>query len=225
MSRIVDLPPDERPREKAVKYGIVSLSNAEVLALIIGSGVQHLSAIDIGNDLLTEFKGLHGLVGVSYQNLLKQKGLKQGNALRLLAAFELIKRMEKATSESGGVFHSASEIFQKYKTDFSSAPQEMLLVIMMNRQNRVLKEEIIYRGSVSSMMVSSREIFVRLFVNETVRFVLVHNHPGGFCEPSKEDIAATISLKKEATKLGLHLIDHIVIANHDYYSMAEHKLL
>ncbi len=224
MSRIQDLPPEERPREKAQKYGIVTLSNTELLALIIGSGVQHLSALDIGAELLNEFKGLQGLVGVSYPSLLRQRGLKKGNALRLLASFELVKRVEKVSSDASIFFNRAGDIFQKYRVEFSSASQEMLLVVMMNRQNKVLKEEIVYRGAVSSMMVSPREIFVRLFINETVRFVLVHNHPGGFCEPSKEDISATINLKNEAAHLGLQLIDHIVIANHEYYSMAEHQI-
>ncbi len=225
MSRIQDLPPEERPREKAQKYGIVTLSNTELLALIIGSGVQHLSALDIGAELLSEFKGLQGLVGVSYPSLLRQRGLKKGNALRLLASFELVKRVEKVSSDASTFFNRAADIFQKYRVEFSSASQEMLLVVMMNRQNKVLKEEIVYRGAVSSMMVSPREIFVRLFINETVRFVLVHNHPGGFCEPSKEDISATVNLKKEASRLGLQLIDHIIIANHEYYSMAEHQIL
>lgn len=225
MTRIKDLPACERPREKAQKYGIASLSTAEILALIIGSGVHDMSAIDISQQLLNDYRGLGALVGISYRNLIKQKGLNTGNSLKLMAAFELTKRIEKANADQDTVFRNSHDIFAKYRVELSSSPQELLLVVMMNRNNRVIKEEIIYRGMISTMLVSSREIFVKLFVNDALKFVLVHNHPGGNPEPSQEDISTTIKIKTEAEKLGLELLDHIVIADNRYYSMAEHFLI
>lgn len=225
MTRIKDLPLNERPREKAQKYGITSLSTNEILALIIGSGVKNMSAIDISQHLLDDYRGLASLITVSYKNLVKQKGLSVGNAYKLIAAFELIKRVEKATADQETIFKNSKDIFSKYRVEFSTSPQELLLLIMLNRNNKVIKEEIIFKGMISSMLISFREIFVKLFSNDALKFVLVHNHPGGNAEPSKEDIATTINIRNEAAKLGLELLDHIVIANHAYYSMSEHFLI
>lgn len=225
MTRIKDLPLNERPREKAQKYGIASLSTNEILALIIGSGVKNMSAIDISQHLLDDYRGLASLITVSYKNLVKQKGLNVGNAYKLIAAFELIKRVEKANADEETVFRNSKEIFAKYRVEFSTASQELLLLIMLNRSNKIIKEEVIFKGMISTMLISFREIFVKLFLNDAIKFVLVHNHPGGNAEPSKEDIATTINIRNEAAKLGLELLDHIVIANQTYYSMSEHFLI
>lgn len=225
MTRIKDLPLNERPREKAQKYGIASLSTNEILALIIGSGVKNMSAIDISQHLLDDYRGLASLITVSYKNLVKQRGLSVGNAYKLIAAFELIKRVEKANADEDTIFRNSKDIFSKYRVEFSTAPQELLLLVMLNRSNKVIKEEIIFKGMISTMLISFREIFVKMFLNDAIKFVLVHNHPGGNVEPSKEDVATTINIRNEAAKLGLELIDHIVIANHTYYSMSEHFLI
>lgn len=225
MTRIKDLPLTERPREKAQKYGIASLSTNEILALIIGSGVKNMSAIDIAQHLLDDYRGLATLITVSYRNLIKQRGMSTVNAYKLMAAFELIKRVEKVSADQAMVYRNSKEIFTKYRVEFSTSPQEMLLLIMLNRNNKILKEEVIYKGMISTMLISFREIFVKLFLNDALKFVLVHNHPGGNVEPSKEDITTTINIRNEASKMGLELLDHIVIANHTYYSMSEHFII
>ncbi len=225
MSRIADIPPQARPRERAWRLGINALESAELLALVIGSGVNNHSALDIGYQLTMGHGGLLGLLKYSPTQFLNVPGINKANAIKLLAVCEIARRMQKDRSEEPLIFRNASQIFEMYHLWLSSVPHEKMIMVMLNHQNRLISEKIIYQGSSSKVSVSLRDLYVELFSHNAHKFILVHNHPGGDALPSQDDIKTTIVIKQEALKLGLTLLDHVIIGDNCYYSMMEQKLL
>ncbi len=225
MSRIADIPVNLRPRERAWRLGINELETAELLALIIGSGVNNHSALDIGYQLLMGPSGLIGLLKYNPQQFLKIPGINKANAVKLLAVCEIARRMQKERSEEAFIFTSARQIFETYHLWLGSLHHEKMVMLMLNHQNRLIREKILYQGSSQKVNVSMRDLYVELFTHNAHKFILLHNHPGGNHEPSQDDIQTTIIIKQEALKLGLTLVDHVIISDRGYFSMSEHALL
>jgi DNA repair protein RadC len=225
MSRIADIPISQRPREKAWRLGINELDAAELLALIIGSGVTSHSALDIGYQLLMNRGGLLGLLKLSPQQFLDIPGINKANAIKLLAVCEIARRMQKDRSEEPFVYTSAAQVFDQYSLWLGSLDRELMIMLMLNRQNRLVGEKIVYQGSSQKVNIQLRDLYTELFSHKAHKFILVHNHPGGNHEPSQDDINTTLVIKKEALRLGLTLVDHVIISDQGYYSMCEHELI
>jgi DNA repair protein RadC len=225
MSRIADIPPHCRPRERAWRLGINSLETAELLALIIGSGVQHHSALDIAYQLTMNGGGLLGLLRYGPQEFLGIPGINKATAIKLLAVCEISRRMQKDRSEEPLIFRSAQQVFEMYHLWLGTLSHEKMIMLMLNHQNRLIREKIIYQGASQKVNLSLRDLYVELFSHNAHKFILVHNHPGGNHEPSQEDITTTVAIKREALKLGLTLVDHVIISDQGYFSMNEHEIL
>jgi len=225
MSRIADIPLEQRPREKALRLGINMLEGAELIALIIGSGVSHHSALEIGYRLIMNPNGLIGLLKYGPQQFLDIPGINKANAVKLLAVCEIARRMQQDRSEEPLVFREASQIYAKYHLTLGSSPQEKMLLLMLSRQNRLIGEKALYQGTSAKLNLSLRDLYVELFNHNAHKFILIHNHPGGNHEPSQDDIKTTVTIKTEALKLGLTLVDHVIISEEGYYSMREHHLI
>lgn len=223
--KIKDLPLEERPREKAIQYGTNSLSIAELIAILVASGVKNHSALDIANSLLSTFGGLKGLINVDINELLVFKGLKVTKALALAATFELIRRVEKTSLKLTEKIINGEQIFKKYQLQFTQEEQELLLIVMLTSSNRIIKEEIIYRGVTNAINISIREIMNRLVKNNAAKFILVHNHPSGDLKPSQSDEDSTYQIKLAADLLGITMLDHIIIGNYNYYSFCENNII
>lgn len=225
MSRIADIPLTLRPRERAWRLGINALETAELLALVIGSGVSDHSALDIGYQLTLGPGGLIGLLKYTPQQFLKIPGINKANAIKLLAVCEIARRMQRDRSEEPLIFKSANQVFDMYHLWLGSASQEKMLLLLLNHQNRLISEKILYQGSSHKINLSLRDLYVELFTHNAHKFILVHNHPGGNPTPSKEDVDTTLAIRQEAVKLGLTLVDHVIISESGYYSMAEHEII
>lgn len=221
--RLNELPTIEKPREKAIKLGISSLSNAELLAIIIRTGTTNMSAIDLAYELLKEFDGLEGIIKKEYFELNKIKGMKQAKCLSLLAISEICKRVlykqvfvDKLTSPK--------EIFMYLEPRLGNDPQERCLVIFLNARNLVTNIKELFVGSLSDHLIHPRDIYREAVKENAGSIILIHNHPSGDPTPSKSDIATTREIFSLGLKMGIPLIDHIIIAKGAYYSLKSNNL-
>jgi len=223
--RIKDLPEAERPREKALRYGIASLSNIEILALVIGSGVRDQSALDIAAHLIAEAKGIHHIENCSLERIEKIRGIKKISALRLAAVFELLKRVEKTRLECVSEPVHPKAIFEKYKLEFARETQEQFALLFLSRRRMITGEKIMYKGTAEYFPIAIGEILSELLANKCFAFIVVHNHPSGETQPSDDDLISTKMLASEAARLKIKLVDHIIISDRSYFSFAEHNLI
>lgn len=216
--KINDIPLEIRPREKAFRYGIESLSDQELLALIIGSGVKNYSAIDIANDLLsTYFNSMYSLSNANLTSLEEHIGLKRAVALRLLATFEFHHRLNSPQYQKQEVIKSPEEIYLRYQY-LENYDQEVLVLIMLDQKTRIKQEKMLYKGTYDSFSIDIRQILQEIVLAKAKSFILIHNHPDEEKEPSQNDIIATKTIQKAAENLGIKLLDHVIIYRGGYFS-------
>ena len=222
--RIADLSPLERPREKAFAYGVKTLSSKELLALMIGSGVQGHSALVIADMLLNRYGSLIGLMRVPLHEWLTIPGFKKTKAIQLLGMFELFQRIEKHELTTVKL-NDPAMVYRHYRLRLGSLLHEQLIIIKLNHQYHYTSETLFRLGSQSSLQMDYRDLFVDLLKTDTKKFLLLHNHPSGDVTPSQEDIQTTIDIQREARKLGFMLIDHLIISFQGYFSMRQEKII
>jgi DNA repair protein RadC len=222
--RIADLAPFERPREKAFAYGVKTLSSKELLALMIGSGVQGHSALVIADMLLNRYGSLIGLMRVPLHEWLTIPGFKKTKAIQLLGMFELFQRIEKHELPTVKL-NDPAMVYRHYRLRLGSLLHEQLIIIKLNHQYHYTSETLFRLGSQSSLQLDYRDLFVDLLKTDTKKFLLLHNHPSGDVTPSQEDITTTIDIQREAKKLGFMLIDHLIISFQGYFSMRQEKII
>ncbi len=223
MGNIKDLPTLDRPREKAFRYGLASLSDVELLALLISTGYEGKSALEIASDLLRDYRGLISLSKVDLNELKNIKGIKEAKALNLAAIFELHSRLSIKEKESEENEIDGDYLYNKYKEKLSSSSQENLILIVLNSRRRILREKTLYIGTENNMLFSYKDIWRELLVSQGKYFYLIHNHPGKSCSPSKEDKIFTSELFLESRRIKIPMIDHLIIGNDGYYSFLDVK--
>ncbi|MDY0100884.1 MAG: DNA repair protein RadC [Bacilli bacterium] len=225
MPRIKDLPINERPREKALLYGLEALTNIELLAIIIGQGVKGHNALDVATQLLIKAKSLHLLKNLNLEQMKEIPGLNQISSLRIGAVFTLFSRFEEDRLNKKSCRLTPHELFLKYREYFYDKFQEQFILLLLNTRGEIIKEIKMYKGTAHYFPLSMGEVFAELLSHKCFSFVIVHNHPGGEAYPSDEDIISTIVIKDEALKLKIKLKDHLIISADSYYSFLENKLL
>lgn len=215
----------ERPREKLLKNGVQYLSDAELLAVIMGSGTKDKSAIELSHELINLGQGsLDVLAGKSKKDFTSIRGVGLVKAMCLEAIFELGKRRKSAQKEHL-VVKSSKDIFDHVQPIISSKFCEEFWVINLNKANRMISKKRISVGGVSSTVVDTK-IILKYAVNELASNVVVfHNHPSGSCLPSKADLQITTKLKEALAYCDIVLLDHLIVADHDYYSFSDEGLL
>lgn len=223
MGQIKELPILERPREKAIRYGLNSLSDVELLTLLISKGYKGVNALEIATNLFITFNGLKNLAHAPIKELEKVKGIKEAKALNLAAIFELSKRLEIKNNEDTSQTINSLYLYNKYKSMLRGSNQETLIIIILSTKSQILHEKVLYIGTESNMIYSYKDIWRELLNYHAKYFYLIHNHPGGKSTPSREDIAFTSEINLEANRLKVKLLDHIIIGNDGYYSFAEEK--
>ncbi|MDE6313528.1 MAG: DNA repair protein RadC [Lachnospiraceae bacterium] len=222
-----ELPKSEQPYEKFLQYGPESLSEAELLAVILRTGTKGISVLSLSNYVLgmgTE-KNILNLERLTLSELKKIPGIGQIKAVQIKCIAELSKRFAKAERRSGLSFHSPKSIAEYYMEEFRLKTQEHMLLIMLNTKSVLIGEKIIFKGTVNASIVSPREIFIEAIQQEAVYIILLHNHPSGDPTPSREDIALTKRIKEAGRLMDIQLIDHIIIGDHRYVSFSEKDLL
>lgn len=220
-TRLKSLPPVLRPREKLIARGASALTNTELVALLLGSGIKNYNVLSIANRLLKRL-GKTGFSGITWEELDHEKGIGKARACIILAALELGRRL--FLKEDEGVYCiDGPESVYRLTRDLSSHKKEHFVALYLNAKNQVLKRETITIGSLFSNMVHPREVFGPALEVSAAAVVLVHNHPSGDPEPSPEDRALTSRLVAAGQLMGIEVLDHLVIGRKSYVSFEERK--
>ncbi len=223
--RIMDLPDSERPREKLIRYGAESLSNSELLAIILRTGNSNENIINLSNRILKEAGGLNGLLTSTCEEFLRLKGIGEAKAAQLLALGELSKRFKSFRSGDEYKISQPKDAAELLMESMRYLKQECLKLIMLNTKNIVIAIKDISLGSLNSSIVHPRELFCEAIKKSSNSIIISHNHPSGDPVPSSEDISLTHRIKECGKLLGIELLDHIIIGNGCYISMKEKGIL
>lgn len=219
-----NLPESERPYEKYLAHGEESLSDAELLAIILKSGTKQSNSLDIAREILRgNHNNLLNLYDLSYRDLMQFSGIGQIKAIQLKAVAELSKRIAKTQSGYQLKMDKPCTIASYYMEQLRHAKEEQLICAFFDSKCNFLGDVMISKGSVNYAYVSPRDIFRYAFDYEAVLFVLLHNHPSGDPTPSEDDIRVTKRIEKGADILELQLVDHIIIGDKKYYSFKENQ--
>ena len=217
---IKDLPRDERPRES----GPDSLSNAELIAILLRTGVQGENVLNLAVRLISQFQGLPGLGRASYRQLCSVKGISAAKACQLLAALELGRRFVSLHPEDRATINSPGDVANLLAAEMSLLQQEHLKVILLDTKNHMLGINEIYVGNVNSSMIRIAEVFRPAIRDNATSIIIVHNHPSGDPTPSPDDVAITSQLKAIGELLGIEVLDHLVLASQGHVSLKERGL-
>jgi DNA repair protein RadC len=221
-----ELPIDDRPREKLINNGAASLTDSELLAILIGSGTQEKSALDIARDLTADNGILKNIALVhDVKELAKTKGLGRAKAAIIIAALELGRRIAGAEPLSRDSITSPEDGVAILMPRLRYESKEHFLVVLLNSKNKVLDIEQISEGSLNSSVVHPREVFAPAVLHHAAAILTAHNHPSGDPTPSKEDKDLTNTLVQAGKYMGIPVLDHIIIGDAKYFSFKEHSYL
>ena len=223
---VKELPESEKPYEKCLHYGAEYLSDAELLAVIVRTGMQGRNAIDVAHEILNcKEKSLLNLYYLSMKELTDIPGIGMVKAVQLKCLAEITKRMTKAVRLREVTLNSASSVAAYFMEELRHEDREKLMLCMFDSQCVLLGEELISVGTINSSLVSPREIFSRALANQAVYIILLHNHPSGIPIPSVQDKLVTKRVWDCGELIGIHLSDHIIIGDNKYFSFKEENLL
>lgn len=226
-NKIKEIPDVERPYEKCMERGAAALSDAELLAILLRTGIPGENVLDLSRKILYEVggEGLLSLHQLTMEELMQIKGIGTVKATQIICIAELARRLAKATASESLCFTTAKSVADYYMEDMRHKSQETVKLIMLNTKGKLISEADVSTGTVNASLVSPREIFIEALKKNAVGIIILHNHPSGDPTPSQEDVLLTQRIKKAGELLGVELLDHIVIGNHCYISMNEQKLL
>ncbi len=218
--RVCDLPAEERPLYRLHQHGTESLSNTELLALLLGTG----EAPGLAQALLNSFGSLHQLARASQAQLRRIHGIGEAQAGRLLAFLELSRRLQAPAAEEKVRITSPADGANLLLPRLRHLEQEELHVILLDTRNRVLATQLVYRGSLNTSVVRIGEIFRAAIESSAAAIIIAHNHPSGDPSPSPEDVAVTRQIGQAGKLLGIELLDHLIIGNGRFTSLKEQGL-
>lgn len=224
MSKIKQMEIENRPREKAIAFGITALKNEELLAILLRTGTKEKSAIELGKEVLSLSEHLSMLTGLSIEDLMKIKGIKAAKALQLIACFELSRRMSFEKIEECISIEHPQHLVDWLNKEIGSLAQEHFLVIFLDNRNRIRSYETLFKGTLNSSVVHPREVFKKALTKGCASIICVHNHPSGDCEPSEADIQLTKCIAETGKLVGIPLLDHLIVGGNNYVSLRQ-KLL
>ena len=216
---ITDLPNLDKPREKAIHSGIESLSDTELLAILIRTGTKSYSALDLAHIIQKQLGSIYGNT-LSMERLMQIKGLGQTKAITILSALELGKRVLKNETLNQKI-NNAKDIYNYFKYYFYNKKQEQLMVAFLDNNKRIISYKKLYIGTINIININQKDIFKEAFLHSSSNIILIHNHPNNCIYPSKEDLNTTRKIKELGHLLDINLIDHIIITNNNYYSFLE----
>lgn len=222
--KIKNYPQEERPREKAYYYGIESLSSCELLALILRTGNKQESALELAQRVINEVGGLAYLKDVTYHQLVSINGIKKAKAIGILAAIELTKRI-KVSNEVIAIIKEPKDGYFLVKDQLIFEQQERVIILCLNSKLEVIKEKTVFIGSNNISIISGREIFKEALICGSSRIMIIHNHPSGNPQPSREDIEITKHLYRMAEELEIEIVDHLIIGRNKFYSFASKDII
>lgn len=222
---VEEIPVEERPREKAKKYGVQILSNVELLAIILRHGYQGKSSLSIASEIIKKANGIAQLSSLSLKDLKSIKGVKDVKGIEILACFELAKRIHYEKGLRKDVVTDPGSLIEWLKSELGDQSQENFLVVYLNVKNHIQGYRILFKGTADRSLVHPREVFKEALLFSSSKMMIVHNHPSGDLTPSEADIAMTNQLCDAANVMGMSILDHLIISRTDFFSFKANGLL
>jgi len=221
--RLRELPPTVlRPRDKLLRFGVRGLSHAELLAILLGTGVRGQNVITIAEDLVSKY-GAASLPSLSLKDWASNRGVGRVKASRILASFELGRRLAAPPADEPRV-SSPAEAYTLVR-DLKTARKEHLVALYLDAQNRLIRRETVSIGGLNTTRTHPREVLQPAIVHSALAFVLVHNHPSGSLDPSRDDVEFTRTMARAGELMGISLYDHLIVSARGYVSLKEKGLL
>ncbi len=220
---MLNCPVEERPREKAIYYGIETLSNQELVAVILRTGNKEMSVLNLSQFLLDEIGGFQELKDIDYQRLIQIKGIKQAKAIELMAWIELAKKMKSKQSIKNRI-RQPKDAYAYIKNKLMFEKQEKVVLLCLNNHLEIVQDKLLFIGSGDVALLETKEVFQYTLRSGCNRIILIHNHPSGDPKPSQEDREITQKIEQMAKHLDIEFIDHIIIGDHCYYSFKSNQI-
>ncbi|MDQ0975673.1 DNA repair protein RadC [Neobacillus niacini] len=218
---IRDFPQDERPRERFIQNGPASLSNHELIAILLRTGTKDESVLQLSNRLLTNFEGLRLLKDATLEEMTEIKGIGQAKAIQILAAVEIGRRIANLNYTDRYVIRSPEDGANYVMNDMRFLSQEHFVCLYLNTKNQVIHKQTIFIGSLNASIVHPREVFREALKRSAASIICLHNHPSGDPSPSREDIEVTKRLVECGKMIGIDVLDHLIIGENKFVSLKE----
>lgn len=222
---IKDWPEGERPRERLVAHGAQALSDAELIAVILGTGTTGRSALDLAREALTRFGGLSGLLASGPDELGAIDGLGPAKSAQLQAVLELARRSLREEIRRDPALSSPDKVRDYLKMTLARRQHEVFMALFLDAQNRLLTADELFRGTLTQTSVYPREVVKRALAVNAASVIFAHNHPSGVAEPSRSDELLTATLKQALGLVDVRVLDHVIVAGSSTVSFAERGLL
>ena len=222
---IADWPLQERPRERLLAQGAGSLSDAELVAVCLRSGIRGKSAVDLARELIARFGGIAGLLGAELPELVQVDGLGTAKAAQLAAVIELARRSLREELKVGSVLTSPGAVRDYLRLALGARGHEVFLVLFLDAQHRVLSNAELFRGTLTQTSVYPREVVKAALAANAAAVIFAHNHPSGVAQPSQADELLTRQLKEALAQVEVKVLDHFIVAGNQTLSFAERGLL
>jgi len=214
-----ETPADDRPREKLRLRGPLALTDAELVAIVLNTGVRGESVVQVAQRLLEEYGGLNGLVRADLADLQRSHGLGEAKAAKLKATMVLADRIRALSPADRPQIQKPEDVFAILGSEMATLDHEQLRVVLLDTKNRVLRVVMVYQGSVNSAQVRVAEIFKDAIRQNAPGLVVVHNHPSGDPRPSSADISLTTEINRAGQILGIDIVDHLIIGQGEFRSL------
>lgn len=221
---IKELPSDDRPRERLQTFGPDSLSNAELLAILLGGGFQNVSALELAQRLLNSSSSLIDLSGKELDELTQHKGIGSAKGCTLVAAFEIGRRIAASSPEKNFTISSPEQAASRLMPKYGSRKQEHVGILALDTKNKIIREVIITVGTLNGSMIHPREVFRPALQANSSSILLFHNHPSGDPTPSEKDLEVTKRLFEAGKLMGIDLVDHLILSHNRFVSLKKQNL-
>ena len=218
---IKDWPADERPREKLLQSGAAALSDAELLAIFLRTGVTGISAVDLARNLLSDFGGLRALFEADHHSFCQQHGLGTAKFVQLQAVLEMSRRHLESTLTRGNAFTDAVPNRLYLQRQLRHFPHEVFACLFLDTRHRLISFEPLFRGTIDGASVYPREVVKQALKHNAAAVIFAHNHPSGVAEPSQSDIQITKRLRSALELVDIRVLDHIIVGDAETTSLAE----
>lgn len=218
---IRDFPQDERPRERFIQHGAQSLSNHELIAILLRTGTKEESVLQLSNRLLSRFEGLRLLKAATLEEITEIKGIGQAKAIQLLTAVEIGRRIANLAFNERYIIRSPEDGAKYLMNDMRFLTQEHFVCLYLNTKNQVIHKQTIFIGSLNASIVHPREVYKEALRRSAASIICLHNHPSGDPAPSREDVEVTKRLSECGKIIGIELLDHLIIGENKFVSLKE----
>lgn len=222
--KVKEMKVEQRPREKALRFGLKSLTDRELLAILLQSGNKNHTVFEIADDILKITDGLAKLFDLHPNALMDIPGIREGKALQLMASIELCRRALQAKAYET-VIRVPEDLVRWFQLEYGYAKQEHFIAVYLNTKGKIISHHVLFIGTLNESCVHPRDIFKEAFLENACSVIVLHNHPSGDPAPSQEDIRFTLKLKEIAAMMSVQFLDHLIISKNDWFSFRQSAYL